>query len=187
MCRTFIHLYLYHYSSRNRENTRPLELPASVGSTSHTKSRHDSEASSMETYETNATSLPALQQRGPPDENDALEPLLEDDPASYDLVMPAEERSLAYSLEKRSELLFSTVHLEVIFADPILLSRFTAFLSVQRPQSMPILIYYLDATKALKAINYSNAIADALQHLAVYEFTVSPVTPTAHPDLRRRS
>jgi hypothetical protein len=129
-----------------------------------------------------------MQQRGQPDENDTLEPLLEDDPVSYDLVVPpAEERPHTYSLEKRSEQLFSVAHLEVIFADPTLLSRFTTFLSRHRPQSMPILVYYLDAVKALKAISYSNAIADALEPLEGYEFTASPVCATVNTVLEDKA
>src|SRR4051794_27713685 len=115
MCHTLKKLPTYStYSSRAQDNARPPEFSASVHSNPQTESRRNSIASSMETYETNATSLPALQQRGPPDENDTLEPLLEDDPASYDLVMPAEERLHTYSLENRSEQLFSTAHLEMI-------------------------------------------------------------------------
>src|SRR3569833_186001 len=65
------------------------------------------------TYATTATSLlPALQTKGAGDE-DALEPLLEEDiePGSFDLVVPGRGDGGLYSLEERSDLLFSKEHL----------------------------------------------------------------------------
>ena len=70
------------------------------------------------------------------------------------------------SLEIISELLFSGEHLKTIFADPSSLLKFTLFLGTYRPSSVPTLIYYLDATKALKAINYANAIASGLEPIS---------------------
>lgn len=96
------------------------------------------------------TSLPPLQQKGfngyelaPLDEEDI-------DPGSFDLVAPPQSGE-EYSLEKRSEQLFSREHLQIIFRDPSLLLKFTAFLSANRPASIPLLVYYLDSVKALKA------------------------------------
>jgi len=139
-------------------------------------------------YNTNATSLPALQLRGA-DENDQLSPLMEEDlePGSFDLVTPAPEGSKQYSLEERSEELFSIDHLEIIFSDPSLLLRFTAFLSSYRPSSIPILIYYLDAVKALKAISYSNAIAEALEPINGFDFTKATIKSTLNEDLQEKS
>lgn len=131
--------------------------------------------------------LPALQAKGPPDELDQLEPLLEDDPQSFDLVMPAGENHRLFSLETRSQQLFSREHLEVIFADPALLLKFTAYLSTHRPQSVPILIYYLDALKALKAIAYANAVAAALEPIAGYEFTLHPARATVNSTLEEKA
>ena len=72
--------------------------------------------------------LPALQaNNGVLEQNDTLEPVLEDDPQSYDLVQPAQAIELeGYSLEKRSQALFSRDHLQVIFADPSQLLKFTS-------------------------------------------------------------
>lgn len=97
--------------------------PPSIGSRS--RSRDDSSIHSFQTY---ATSLPALPKSL--DENDQLELLNEEDidPGSFDLVAPAEPGVKQYSLETRSELLFSREHLEIIFADLSLLIRFTNFL-----------------------------------------------------------
>jgi len=170
-----------HCSSRNGARRSPHDssintAPASI-------------ASSAETYETNATSLmlPPLQAKGPPDDLDHLDPLLEDDPHSFDLVMPAGEGHQLFSLEARSQQLFSREHLQIVFADPALLLRFTAFLSTHRPQSVPILIYHLDALKALKAIHYANAIAEALEPIEGYEFTSHPARATVNSALEDKA
>ena len=65
--------------------------------------------------------------------------------------------------------MFSSLHLQIIFDDPASLLKFTSFLNTHRPQSLPTLIYYLDATKALKAINYANAVASSLEKVPRYE------------------
>ena len=115
--------------------------------------------------------LPALQAQGPPDAIDRYEPVLEDQPGSYDLVEPAQDHAQVFSLENRSLSLFSREHLQIVFSDPSLLLRFTAFISAQRPQSVPLLVYYLDALKALRAISYANAVTEALEPLNGYGFT----------------
>jgi hypothetical protein len=150
------------------------------------RSRGNSQTSS---YETNATSLPALQVNGGNDEDDLLEPLNEDDiePGSFDLVAPMDSEYKQYSLETRSEQLFSTEHLRVIFEDPSLLLHFTSFLSSKRPASIPILIFYLDAIKALKAIAYSNAIAEALDPIPGCDFTVETAKPTVNSLLEEKA
>jgi hypothetical protein len=150
------------------------------------RSRENSESSS---YETNATSpptsIPALQARKEFYENEGLRPLGEEDvdPGSFDLVAPQQNGPAQFSLETRSEQLFSREHLEIIFADPSLLLRFTAFLSANQPSSIPVLIYYLDAVKALKAIAYSNAIAESLDPIPGYDFTATSLKPTANAAL----
>ncbi|KAI0834197.1 hypothetical protein F5Y06DRAFT_307124 [Hypoxylon sp. FL0890] len=97
-------------------------------------------------------------------EHDGLEPVAEDevDSTSFNLVSSRNGSLPQYSLEARSEMLFSKEHLEVIFDDPRLLEKFTNFLYIFRPKSVPLLVYYLDALKALKAINYANAVTQSL-------------------------
>ena len=145
--------------------------------------------SSDETYETHATSLelPALQTQSALDKSDPMEPLTGDPAGSFDLVAPAEEGRQVFSLEARSEQLFSRAHLEIVFANPSSLLRFTAFLSTYRPQSVPILIYYLDALKALKAIRYANAIAEALSPIPNYDFTADLANPTTNRELEHKA
>jgi hypothetical protein len=83
--------------------------------------------------------------------------------------------------------MFSHEHLEEIFADPSTMLEFTTFLSSRRPESVPLLIYYLDALKALKAIKYANAIAEALTPIDDHEFTRTAVQSTANTALEQRT
>ena len=74
-------------------------------------------------------------------------------------------------LEKRSELLFSREHLQLILADSTLSLKFTEFLRTYRPDSVPILAYYLDAVKAVKTIRYAEAIIKGLEPIPGHAFT----------------
>lgn len=116
-----------------------------------------------------------------------MRPLSGDIAGSFELVAPPEAGHQAFSLETRSVQLFSREHLEIVFSEPSLLLRFTAFLSTHRPQSVPILIYYLDALKALKAINYANAIAEALSPIAGHGFTFDPAPSTVNSALESKA
>ena len=153
-----------------------------------------SSAESVFSQETSATSihtLPPLQTKGPDNSDVAhLEPLLEDDPRSFDLIAPGDERDVptgVYALERRAEQLFSSDHLRIIFDDPRLLLKFTGFLNNHRPQSIPLLIYYLDALKAIRAINYANAVAEALEPIRGHDFTTQPVRPTSNNALEEKA
>ncbi|TVY21909.1 Phototropin-2 [Lachnellula arida] len=191
------------------DSRQPLEFPEQVSSKEHRKRREIdsprdssddpalstvgsepfSQADSISTYQTSVGApLPPLQQKGQ-GENDHLEPLGEEDfdPGSFDLVAPPDVGPRQYSLETRSEQLFSTEHLQIIFNDPSLLLRFTAFLSASRASSVPILIYYLDAIKALKAISYSNAIAEALEPIDGFDFTSGTAKTTLNEDLEHKA
>ncbi|KAM3070330.1 hypothetical protein ACMFMG_010162 [Clarireedia jacksonii] len=169
----------------SRPSITSTQSPASP-STQRSRSR----AGSFSSYQTNATSLPPLQNKGPlEDSGDQLKPLDEADldPGSFDLVAPVEGTSQRFSLEKRSEQLFSIEHLRVIFADPSLLLRFTSYLGAYRSSSIPILIYYLDAVKALKAISYSNAIAEALEPIPGFDFTANTALKTLNAELEEKA
>ena len=146
--------------------------------------------SSNVTYETLATSLelPALQAQSAIEESDPMEPLAGDLTGSYDLVAPpAEDGHQSFSLEARSEQLFSRAHLQLIFSDPSSLLKFTAYLTTHRPHSVPILIYYLDALKALKAIKYANAIAEALSPIPGFDFTTNLAQSTSNRELEEKA
>jgi len=116
-----------------------------------------------------------------------LEPVVEDDPKSFDLITPSDGHERVFSLEDRADMLFSKAHLEEIFLDPALLLRFTGFLSTYRPGSIPILIYYLDAVKALRAINYANAISEVLEPIDGFDFTSHPARQTVNAVLEDKA
>ena len=175
-----------------QSDQRAAHMPYPHRPREHNKSRSPSPVSRMssdETYDTQATSLelPALQAQSALDRSDPMEPLTGDPAGSFDLVAPAEQGRQAFSLEARSEQLFSRAHLEIIFANPSSLLRFTAFLSTYRPHSVPVLIYYLDALKALKAIRYANAIAEALSPIPNYSFTTDLANPTTNLELDNKA
>ncbi|KAI0552523.1 hypothetical protein F4679DRAFT_592078 [Xylaria curta] len=108
---------------------------------------------------TPGSQLPALQSINLAD-HDGLKPLVaeEIDPASFDLVAPPEAHEPQYSVEAKSELLLSAEHLRIIFNDPRHMQKFTDFLYTLKPESVPLLNYYLNLVKASKAISYANAI-----------------------------
>lgn len=133
-----------------------------------------------------ASPLPALQTKGADEACDALEPVAEEDLefGSFDLVVPATNLAM-YKLERRSELLFSVAHLRVIFDDPILLHRFTNFISIYRPWSTPLLRYYLDALKAIRALEWVNSTISKCLLLEGYEFAgKGPPQSTDNESLR---
>lgn len=109
--------------------------------------------------------LPPLQAKGA-DYMDDLLLVGEDsiDSNNFDLVVPTSHAPV-YSLERRSELLFSVEHLRVIFSDPTFLSRFITYVQTYRPHSMPLLGYTLDALKAIRAMEYTNQIISQNLHL----------------------
>lgn len=145
---------------------------------------------SIDTTATSIHTLPPLQSKAL-DGNDAhaLEPLVEDDPRSFDLVEPAQKDGNVglYELEKQAEQLLSKEHLSAIFADPKLLLKFNGFLSSHRPQSIPLLIYYLDALKALRAIHYANAVSEALEPIPSCDFTKEIAQQTANATLQEKA
>ena len=138
------------------------------------------------TSEANGTLKQPLQETKVVDQVPASPPQLEDDPADYDLA-PGEDDHDTLSIEAGSQLLFSRQHLEIIFAEPSLLLKFTKFLNQYRPNSLPVLMYYLDGLKALKAISYSNAIAEALEPIQGLAFSSSPLKPTVSSILEQKA
>ena len=132
--------------SPNRLATRQPEEQNSDTASPQSSHVHSSD----ETQGTQATSvsLGPLQNESMLDPRDKMVPLEGENLGSFDLVAPPDEAPGIFSLEARSEQLFSSEHLKVIFSDATLLLRFTAYLSTHRPQSVPMLIYYLDALKS---------------------------------------
>lgn len=83
----------------------------------------------------------------------------EENEGSYDLVAPYEEDGAPlHTLERQADTMFSSEHMLAILNNPRYLARFRDFLVAERPRSLPILTFYLSACKALKAIQYANAL-----------------------------
>ncbi|TIC90708.1 Phototropin-2 [Colletotrichum higginsianum] len=171
--------------SMNVQQRYTSSSPPRSPRTRSSRSRANSTTSS---YQTNNTSLPPLQTKGAGDD-EILEPLAEEEIelGSFDLVVPSHGDNGQYSLEDRSELLFSKDHLKAIFKDRILLQRFTDFLHSARPDSLPLLTYYLDCLKALRAISYSNAIANGLDTLPEHTFSTENTNNTSNSSLEKKT
>lgn len=137
--------------------------------------------------------LPPLQARSNLNvaEAEAYKPVaFDDDPTSYDLVGPGEmeeAQKKTWNLEKQSQALFSKEHLQIIFGDAGFLLKFTSFLGLHRPQSVPILVHYLDSLKALRALHYANAILEGLDEVPGLDFTKGAVDPTHNAALFKRA
>lgn len=138
--------------------------------------------------------LPPLQIKGEFAENGLLHPLPEEelDPGSFDIVAPLRQEPKVYSLAKRSEDLFSKEHMGIILGDARLLAQFSHFLASVRPRSLPLLTYYLDADKAIRAIDYANSVAAGLEKKKLdgygygYDFASGPADKVASRTLEAK-
>ncbi|KAJ5369128.1 uncharacterized protein N7496_008888 [Penicillium cataractarum] len=102
--------------------------------------------------------LPLLQEINPYDGAEEFNPVNEDG-ASYDLIAPWDGVDAPlHKLERLSEVMFGTEHMLSILNNPRYLARFREFLLDERPRSISTLTYYLNAAKALKALEYANAL-----------------------------
>jgi hypothetical protein len=134
--------------------------------------------------------LPLLQATNPYKGSDQLNPVNEEEnEGSYDLVAPYEgDAAPLHTLERQADTMFSSEHMLAILKNPRHLARFREFLVAERPRSLPTLTYYLNAYKALKTIQYANALV----RLAVDVPTASiktakePVGPTTNSALEAR-
>ena len=139
-----------------------------------------------------STDLPPLQANSNLDdlEEESYRPRSDEEGDSFDLVAPGtfeESKKKSWNLEKQSQALFSKEHLQIIFGDPGFLLRFTSFLGLHRPQSVPILVHYLDSLKALRALHYANAILEGLDEVPGLDFTQPQVDPTINATLQKRT
>ena len=82
-----------------------------------------------------------------------------DGPQNFDLKPPPPNSKVKH-IDSLSEQLFSADHLRIILKDPSFFLRFTAFLNRYRHHLAPVLVKYLEAQKALKAIEYANSLSD---------------------------
>ncbi|KAI0396168.1 hypothetical protein F5Y17DRAFT_139037 [Xylariaceae sp. FL0594] len=145
-------------------------------------------SSAVSSDPTEASFLPALQ-----DKTLAGYELIavdESDAESFDLISPAmeeERRDDEWSIEARSALLYSVDHLKYILDDPVHSQKFTGFLKVYRPESMCMLQYYMKTEKALKALEYANALARDLGACPRIRSSEEPVREATGESLVRRA
>ncbi|KAJ8123719.1 hypothetical protein O1611_g9528 [Lasiodiplodia mahajangana] len=153
-----------------------------------TRSTQSPAGSTASIATTPGSNLPGLQSMNLADQ-DGLKPLVaeEIDPASFDLVAPPGAPEPQYSVEVKSELLLSVEHLRVIFDDPKHMQKFTDFLYTLKPESVPLLNYYLNLVKALKAINYADAIIRELASINRTPSNELPLTETVSKSLMGRA
>lgn len=100
-------------------------------------------------------------------------------PKSYDFELDASIGVDGIPLEARSDLLFSRQHLEYIFADRELSSKFGDFLRTFRPNAVPVLAYFIETLKALKALDYADGLIGSLGQIPNGEFTADARGATA--------
>ena len=102
--------------------------------------------------------LPLLQQLNPYEGAEDFNPVNEEG-VSYDLIAPFEgDEAPLHKLERVSDVMFGTEHMMTILRNPRYLARFREFLLEERPRSISTLTYYLNAVKALRSIEYANAL-----------------------------
>lgn len=101
--------------------------------------------------------LPLLQEINPYEGAEEFNPVNEE--GGYDLIAPWDGVDAPlHKLERLSEVMFGTEHMLAILNNPRYLARFREFLLEERPRSISTLTYYLNAAKALKALEYANAL-----------------------------
>lgn len=160
------------------------ELDGSDYASAQRSSPRGSGAFSIEESNTDATS--AMQQSLKEDRSDNEEQFLA--PVDeFDLAAPVQDANYLHSIETLADLLVAGDHLKNIFADPSSLLDFTSYLSACRPKSIPMLMYYLDATEAIKAVNYAITIAGALEPITGHDFTSTSVTTTMNSELEDKA
>lgn len=101
--------------------------------------------------------LPLLQEINPYEGAEEFNPVNEE--GGYDLIAPWDGVDAPlHTLERLSEVMFGMEHMLAILNNPRHLARLREFLLEERPRSISTLTYYLNATKALKALEYANAL-----------------------------
>ncbi|CAI7664433.1 unnamed protein product [Penicillium manginii] len=107
---------------------------------------------------TAANDYPLLQELNPHDGAEEFNPINEEG-ACYDLIAPwGGVDAPLHKLERLTDVMFGEEHMLSILNNPRYLARFREFLIEERPRSISTLTYYLNAAKALKAIEYANAL-----------------------------
>lgn len=106
--------------------------------------------------------FPLLQETNPHEAAEEYHPVNESDNeegVSYDLIAPFDgSEAPLHKLERLTDVMFGKDHMLHILNNPRYLARFREFLYEERPRSIATLTYYLNAAKALKALEYVNTL-----------------------------
>ncbi|KAM3088176.1 hypothetical protein ACMFMG_002234 [Clarireedia jacksonii] len=80
----------------------------------------------------------------------------------FDL-QPPTPHALNVKIEDLAKRLFSNEHLLFILQDHALFQKFSIFINKFKPHLVPALVRYLEMRKAIKAIEYANAVAQKIR------------------------
>jgi len=101
----------------------------------------------------------------------------------FDLQPPAQPTSYVKT-EDVMKRLFSAEHLHFILGDHVLFYRFSTFLNRYMSNLVPTLIRYLEMRKAMKAIEYANAVAKTIRWPSHTDYCKFSRVQAASADLR---
>jgi PAS domain S-box-containing protein len=96
---------------------------------------------------------------------------------NFDLRVP-QSKPRPTSLDTLCEMLFSEGHLNILIHDPSMMARFSAFLQRYKPGLSAVVLQYLEYQKAIKAIEYANAVAESITPVPAIEDADGLTTPT---------
>ena len=85
------------------------------------------------------------------------------EPPLHEASIGPEDDEHSASLHKLSDFLFSTQHLRLVLEDHDLFHAFESFLSLKRPESASLLSSYVTLRKALRSIEYADAVMAGVQ------------------------
>ncbi|KAJ5899241.1 PAS-associated C-terminal [Penicillium taxi] len=178
----------YSQFKRHMQQNRQCPTPPN-----ESESEHSSQASIRAMRRNfNVNDIPLLQVTNPHDGSDQFNPTNEESEesgCSYDLLAPYEgDKAPLHSLERQADTMFSTEHMLVILTNPQYLARFREFLLAERPRSILALTYYLNTAKAMKALQYANALVRLSVDVptAGIETAKTPVGSITNPALEAR-
>ncbi|KAJ5584348.1 uncharacterized protein N7459_004148 [Penicillium hispanicum] len=170
----------WHYCALISNSPTPPNEPSETGESHELRSQPSVKSMRRNFIATN-----------PHDGSEQFNPIEEgsEDGHSFDLVAPYEgDGPPLHTLERQADTMFSSEHMQAILTHQRYLARFRQFLVAERPKSIPTLTYYLNASKALKAIQYANALVRLSVDVptAGIETAKQPVGSISNPALEAR-
>lgn len=105
----------------------------------------------------------------------------------FDLAAPVVADDPRHPPEMLLDMLASPEHMRSIFEDQSSLESFAAFIRMSRPQSLPLLTYYLDMTKVMKAVEYANALATVMFPVPGQDFTSTAPSKIVNTEIEEKA